>query len=298
MPCVAVVMPAFRAADTLPSAAASVLTQSYRSLKLFLAVRTDDDETRTVALMLSDPRVYIVEPSGPGIANARNAALQAAMDSGASLVAFLDADDHYFPDTLAQYVEDWQRGPRPALRHGNWVAIRPGTNPGRTRRVPAVSPELAHQRLAIANYVATSTVMADTEIFSSVGSFDNRYHHAEDWDLWLRIAQRYPLRHVPVFAAQYRETKLARIYPRSFFKSEADIISKQPVPDANRRLARILSHAWYAAYFLRTLRRRRRTQLIDIRPVDVAALPVGAVLRFALSRQPERLLRKQTIASP
>lgn len=281
-PRVAVVMAAYRAAQTLPAAACSVLGQAYPALELWIALRPGDGETRAAAQALADPRVHLVEQEGSGIANARNAALRAL---AADLVMFLDADDAMFPGTIARYVADWQRGPRPALRFAHWEAVDPG---GRTapRRVPDPPVRGLVAWLALQNAVATCTAMVDTAILDEVGGFDERYDHAEDWDLWLRIAARYPLRRVPTVAAQYRQTKLQRIYPRDFFTSERAIVERTALPAGQRRRALLLQRGRYGAYYLRTLAVRRGAQRRDVRPADLCALPPAIALRWAWRHRP------------
>ena len=49
------------------------------------------------------------------------------------------------------------------------------------------------------------TVMARRDVVLDVGGFDERREiHVEDWDLWLRIATRYPIGFLPIVLAVYR----------------------------------------------------------------------------------------------
>jgi hypothetical protein len=45
------------------------------------------------------------------------------------------------------------------------------------------------------NFIPTSSVVARKECLVEVGCFDETFSKAEDWDLWLRMALRYPIAH-------------------------------------------------------------------------------------------------------
>lgn len=104
-PLVSVLIPAFRAAATLPRAVASVRAQtSFADWEIVIAA---DDETNYDGLLqaqgLAGPAVRVVRTgkvgSGPG--PARNCALAAARGR---LIALLDADDAWAPGRLARLV--------------------------------------------------------------------------------------------------------------------------------------------------------------------------------------------------
>lgn len=275
-PTVCVVMPAYRAATTLPRAAASVLEQNYQSLVLAVSVYRDDTETIDAARALGDDRVIVVPRPGWGIANGRNAALR---EVEADLYMFLDSDDAFAPGVVQQYVEDHLASPSPALRYGDWTAISPLDDARVQRRVWTPNRH-QYEQLLLDNFIVTATVMIDREIVTAVGGFNEQYSHAEDWDLWLRIARRYPLRHVPVNAAFYTRTKLARIYPRRFFLSERRIVRAQPASRAVRLAATVLARGRYGAYYAGTLGSRKTLRMIlDVRPSELAAAPVLVLIR-------------------
>jgi len=101
-PLVSVVMPAYKAADTIAHAAASVLAQTHEALELIVV--SDDGEDYLALLRethgLADPRLRQVSTGGVGTGdwNARNHGLAAAKGA---FVTLLDADDAYAPDRLA-----------------------------------------------------------------------------------------------------------------------------------------------------------------------------------------------------
>jgi glycosyltransferase involved in cell wall biosynthesis len=275
---VCVVMPAFRSAETLPAAAASVLGQSYGNLVLAISVYSDDEETVDAATRLDDERVVVVHRSGRGIANGRNSAIR---EVRADLYMFLDSDDAYDVGVVERYVDDHRAHPAPALRYGDWTAVSPVAGSWRRRRV-YTPRRFCFEQLLLDNFIATPTVMIDREIVDTIGSFDEHYDHAEDWHLWLRIARRFPLRHIHGNTAFYTRTKLNRLYPRSFFRAEAEVIRSLAPPWPLRLASLALAHGRYGGYWAGTLPHRRSpAALRDVTPLDLLLMPAFVLLRTA-----------------
>ncbi|MHB8398579.1 MAG: glycosyltransferase [Candidatus Limnocylindrales bacterium] len=276
-PRVCVVMPAYRSAATLPRAAASVLSQTFPDLVLGIGVRPTDHDTLTAARAIEDTRTKIIPADGASISNARNCVIRAIP---ADLYMFLDSDDAYgSPDVVETYVRDLDIAPDPSLRYGDWIAVSPVDASQRLRAMPAPRSR-QYDLLLLDNFVATGAVMVPAVILEEVGLFDEQYLHAEDWDLWLRIARQFPLRHVPIAAYLYTRQKLVRLYPRRHFASERKIASRQPAGALLRGLAALTAHGRYAAYWVATLRLRRGMALLDLGPLDIIGLPVVAALRL------------------
>jgi GT2 family glycosyltransferase len=53
-------------------------------------------------------------------------------------------------------------------------------------------------------FIPTSTVMIRREVLSKVGVFNPKYRRAQDYDLWLRIAEHYPIEFINQPLASYR----------------------------------------------------------------------------------------------
>lgn len=273
-------MAARNAADTLPTAIRSITAQSYTNFQISVIVRADDIDTTQAAKLMSedDSRIVILVQNGTGISNARNEALNSIK---CDLFAFLDSDDSMAPGMLARIVQDYRSSERSALRFLDWSAFDPTTGES-TRRVfsPGYTP--TYRALVKANFIATCVAVVDSSVIYDVGIFDERYAHAEDWDLWLRIAKKYPLVHISYPGAVYTRTKLTRIYPRSFFEDEVRIIKSQLLPTLLRSYCIGLARGRYGAYWLQTLKSRKTMrELFDIRLTDLLwVLPV-ALTRFS-----------------
>lgn len=93
----AVIVPCYRCADSLPRTVQSILDDAPRDLRLVLVEDGSGDETLSACRRLSagDSRIQVLPRPNGGAAAARNTGLDAVPD--AEWVMFVDADDELFP---------------------------------------------------------------------------------------------------------------------------------------------------------------------------------------------------------
>ncbi len=101
MPRVSIIMPAYNASAFLQQSVASVVSQTFSDWELIIVDDGSTDGTADLAdsLAVSDSRIRVIHQSNSGVSYARNSGIAAA--SG-DFIAFLDADDAYRPEFLAE----------------------------------------------------------------------------------------------------------------------------------------------------------------------------------------------------
>ena len=209
---VSVILPTCGRPQFLPQAAASVLSQTYRRLELLIIDdRPSADSTALCQrLAAEDTRVRYLAAGGLGAAGARNLGIAYARGR---LIAFLDDDDLWYPRKLETQVALMRAHPwlglvcsrfdqiddqGRAAHRGWWRRLRSCLRP---------RPRLAGfaaSKLLYCNWLTTSTIMVRQECLAQCGGFDPALAVAQDWDLWLRIAERYPILELRERLAAYR----------------------------------------------------------------------------------------------
>jgi glycosyltransferase involved in cell wall biosynthesis len=96
-----VIIPAYNSETTLARAIDSVLTQSYPAQEIIVVDDGSTDGTADVAARYGQKICYIRQENA-GVSSARNRGAQAACGNW---LAFLDADDWYYPDRLRLHAE-------------------------------------------------------------------------------------------------------------------------------------------------------------------------------------------------
>jgi glycosyltransferase involved in cell wall biosynthesis len=192
-PAVSVVLPTFNRLRFLQLAVDSVFAQTFTDWELVIADDGSDEPTRAYLVAIHDPpRVRVLFCAHTGIpAKVRNAALGEATGT---YVAFLDSDDLWSPRKLELQLKTLRSRPRCRWSYTAFVQIdsENAVLPEESRRKwepneGAVFETIVRGKVSLR---APSLVMAERELVSQVGRFDEKLNSAEDMDLWARLARR------------------------------------------------------------------------------------------------------------
>lgn len=182
-PSVAVIIPAYNAAQTIGAALASVVAQSLQPSEVIVVDDGSDDDTAAVAEGWSDRlalRILRSERRGPGAA--RDLGIRA---SRSDLLALLDADDVWLPDHLATLVRTWAGNPdHLTCAFALWWV--PETSIRRGSPEPLPPPPEQLRRMLQSNFASGSSLFART-LYQKAGGFRGEFGIGEDWDLWIRM---------------------------------------------------------------------------------------------------------------
>ena len=146
------------------------------------------------------PRTEIVRlPQNMGVVKARNVGLAAILKRPYEFVACLDADDV----SLSRSHRQTGRIPRPPSRHrrGRRLGQALAEADGRFLFIerdagePAIG---ASKRSTTIRRSITPTFMVRSDVLKEVGFYSEHYPVAEDYELFRRILQRFPIANIPV----------------------------------------------------------------------------------------------------
>ncbi|MFN8589299.1 MAG: glycosyltransferase family A protein [Candidatus Eisenbacteria bacterium] len=203
--------------DGLPDvleAVESALAQSCAPREIVLVDDASSDGSGDEVERRFAGRVRVLRGRRGSAGAARNAGWRAATSEW---VAFLDADDLWMPDKLETVAARLAEAPEAdwcfsdgAFRtldgrmHASWFALYADV------AEPWCGRPLA--QLFEVNFILTSSVVVRRAALEATGGFDESLSHAEDLDLWIRLARRGPatLSRRSLVRYQHREGGLTR----------------------------------------------------------------------------------------
>jgi len=225
-PTVSICICSYNHARYLPQTIDSVLTQTYQDFELIIVDDGSKDNSHEV---LSDYQqrypdkiryVWHADHANRGISVSCNLAVSLAQGR---LFAWLGSDDYWFPDKLAKQVRFFEQHPEVGMLHTSALTLDAN---GTLFPVSNVHDSIDPQPLAtivISNPVVASTAMMPTRLFDELGAFDENLVFS-DWELWIRIAARYPIGFLAEPSCAYR------VHGQNVsISSKADIILKHNV---------------------------------------------------------------------
>jgi glycosyltransferase involved in cell wall biosynthesis len=203
-PLVTVVIPCFNAAASLAGTIESVLAQSEERFELLVIDdgSTDDSANVVAGFASVDPRIWMYRQPNAGVSAARNVGATLAR---APIVAFLDADDRWHPDTLRAHLEAFGGSPNLGISFARCRIVNDnGRWSGQVTR-----PKL--QGLTTADLLATnptatcSNLVVRKAVFEQVGGFRTGMQHAEDQEwLFRAVAGGAAIRGIDSLLVDYR----------------------------------------------------------------------------------------------
>ncbi len=201
MPAVSVVIPAYNVQRFIRQTLDSVLAQTYRDFEVLVIDDGSTDGTAEIATDYGEPvRVLRQENAGPSAA--RNHGIREARGD---FVAFLDADDLWRPEKLAEQMPLFDAAGRVGLVYCRFQRIDAEGQPLPTEPWPTPTGEV-YYRMLERSYVPASTPVVRAACFERAGTFPADMSWAEDWLLWIRIARHYQFACADPVLVEHRET--------------------------------------------------------------------------------------------
>ncbi len=178
----------------------SVLTQTFSDFRFLILDDGSTDKTREIIRSFQDPRIELVEiPERGGQMPALNQGLS-MIDS--PLIARMDADDTCFPQRFARQVEYMDDHPEIGTA-GTYIYMTYGKKTLK-RKYPLTHDEIKARLLFGCCLSHPSVIMRKQKFDEFQLRYDENLGHSEDWDLWQRASQCFPLANIPEFLLDYR----------------------------------------------------------------------------------------------
>ena len=181
----------------------SVIAQTYHVEDVIIVDDSPSDfEQRTAVKSMAEKYKnvrYIAHDKCQGACAARNTGISA---SRGEFVAFLDDDDEWKPEKIEKQLEKFKDDKIALVYCGAEVFndADGSINYDRTDYLRG----MVYEKLILNNFIgSTSYPLIRKKALIDVGGFDVLMQSAQDYDLWLRIGQKYEVDYVPEALALY-----------------------------------------------------------------------------------------------
>ena len=185
---VSVILPAYRAAETIAQALQSIADQTTPPGEVVVVDDGSDDGTvgvvREAAGVLPDGvTLKLIEQSNAGAGAARN---RAVAEATKPWIAFLDADDLWLPEKLERSMSAIAEQDLDLVAHNGLMVVEAikSLNDCAQRFRQYSDPFVGLYRKG---YLDTCTVVMRRDDAITAGGFDETLRNAQDFELWLRV---------------------------------------------------------------------------------------------------------------
>jgi glycosyltransferase involved in cell wall biosynthesis len=197
-PLVSIVTPSLNQGRFIDTAIESVAAQDYPRTEHLVMDGGSTDETLAVLARHSPPLRWVSEP---------DAGQTAALNRGfrlvsGEIVAWLNADDLLLPGAVSAVVDVFRSDPEVMLVYGNGNFIDAA---GRHVEPFRFSEPFNLRRLIeVHDYILQPAAFMRRSALEAVGHLDETLSWCMDWDLWIRIGERFRVRYLPIPLATAR----------------------------------------------------------------------------------------------
>lgn len=231
-PYISVVMPVYNADQFLVSSVRSILHQTFTNFE-FIIINdgsTDTSEQKLNHLRENDPRIRLISRENKGLTATLNEGVRYAQGM---YIARMDADDIALPERFAKQVLFLDTHPDHVAVGSRVLLIDPDNSP-----ICLFSTETEHDAIDQAHLagkggaICHPALMVRRSALERVGGYREIMSHAEDLDLFLRLAELGKLANLPETLMHYR------MHPRSIGhekRSEQYESAVRAVSEAYRR---------------------------------------------------------------
>jgi GT2 family glycosyltransferase len=252
-PRVSVIIPAYNTAPLIAACLDSVFAQTYTDFEA-IVVNDGSPDTEELERVLQPylPRIVYLKQPNKRAAGARNTAIQAARGE---FLAFLDSDDVWYREHLANQMQLFDEDPQLDLVYANSLVTGDAQREWEFMQRCRSEGKASFEALVVEDcQIPVSTVVARKSALEKAGLFDESLARCDDYDMWLRAAYH----GAKIGYRRSVQAKLAGTRPDSLGQSSAKmaeaywlILEKAeralPLTDAQRsvvrdRAARIKAH--------------------------------------------------------
>ncbi len=211
-PLVSVIVPAYNAADYLEQTLKSILRQTYSNLEVLVVDDGSTDATAAIAknFIDKDERFQLIQQENRGVAAARNYGIQVAKGE---FIAPIDADDIWHEENIGKQVKKMLEPENNAVGMVfSWSADIDKANQITTNIRAEPYYGYVYPAMLLMNITGhASASMIRRSCLEDVGTynttfFDQKSQGSEDWDLYIRIAEKYDVAIIPELLVGYRQT--------------------------------------------------------------------------------------------
>lgn len=242
MPFFSIVIPLYNKENFIQNTLKSVLDQSFQDFEVLIIDDGSTDKSLEKIKSISDSRIRIFEQENKGVSEARNKGIKEAK---ANYIAFLDADDYWYPHFLDEMYKYIQALPEQKVFA---CAIEFQI---KNKIIPSVYSIERKGDYQLVDYfksslrqsvLCSSSGVFQKSIFEVSGVFNPNYQAGEDTDMWVRIGLHFPVVFIWKIGARYVFAQNSLSLSRKKLVSKADFEEYIELEKQNPELKKFLDY--------------------------------------------------------
>ena len=195
-PLVSIIIPIYNGSNYMREAIDSAIAQTYENIEIIVVNDGSTDNTEEIAKSYGD-KIQYYKKENEGVATALNLAIK---KSNGEYISWLSHDDVYFFSKIEKQISFLNiNNEKKVILYSDWYIMD-----ANGKYIFAVEHLEKHERKKLNNsfypllkgLVHGCTLLIPREAFDKVAFFDTMLKTTQDYDLWFKLFQVYPIRHM------------------------------------------------------------------------------------------------------
>ena len=183
---ISVVIPSYNRKEFLKRSIDSAINQTKKPFEIIVVDDGSTDGTETMIKSDYDS-VKFIKQKNKGVSAARNIGIEVSIGEW---ICFLDSDDEWKKDKLEKQINAMKSNPSYKFFHSNEIWIKNGLRINQKKKHKKYGGDIFDKCLDMCR-ISPSSVMINKTVFDEVGNFNEDLVVCEDYELWLRICDKY-----------------------------------------------------------------------------------------------------------
>ena len=183
---ISVVIPTYNRVELLKRSIDSVINQTIKPFEIIIVDDGSNDGTVGMVKKKYDS-LKLIKQKNKGASAARNSGIKA---SSGEWICFLDSDDEWKNDKLEKQINAVANNSDYKFFHSNEIWIKNGKRINQKKKHKKYGGDIFKKCLDMCR-ISPSSVLIDKNIFEEIGFFNENLVVCEDYELWLRICDKY-----------------------------------------------------------------------------------------------------------
>ena len=183
---ISVVIPSYNRKEFLKRSIDSAINQTKKPFEIIVV---DDGSTDGTETMIKSDYDFVkfIKQKNKGVSAARNIGIKVSIGEW---ICFLDSDDEWKKDKLEKQINAMKSNPGYKFFHSNEIWIKNGIRINQKKKHKKYGGDIFDKCLDMCR-ISPSSVMIYKTVFDEVGNFNEDLVVCEDYELWLRICDKY-----------------------------------------------------------------------------------------------------------
>jgi len=183
---ISVVIPTYNRVELLKRSIDSVINQTIKPFEIIIVDDGSNDGTEVMVKKKYDS-LKLIKQKNKGASAARNSGIKA---SSGEWICFLDSDDEWKNNKLEKQITFVANNSDYKFFHSNEIWIKNGKRINQKKKHKKYGGDIFKKCLDMCR-ISPSSVLIDKNIFEEIGFFNENLVVCEDYELWLRICDKY-----------------------------------------------------------------------------------------------------------